>query len=74
MKATCLKIAGSWTAHSMAWKPPIDEPTRRSTAAMPKALRTSIVAWMISRTVTFGKSSRYGRPVAGLTEAGEVDP
>ena len=69
-----LNTSGSVTAHSMAWKPPMELPIRRSTELTPNALRTTMDAVTISRTVTFGKSRSQGFPVSGFSRAGPSEP
>ena len=41
---------------------------------MASSRRTAIIAATISRTVTAGKSKKYGRPVTGSTDAGPEEP
>ena len=61
------------TAHSSDRMPPIDPPTTRAQASMPRwsASRASTSTW--SRTVTNGKREPHGVP-SGAGEAGPVVP
>ena len=60
--------------HSTDWNPPIDPPTMKSMCSMPRCLRTRSFARTMSRTVTRGKSKKYGFPVSGHMLEGPEDP
>ncbi len=54
--------------------PPSDGPITAASCLMPSETATSCPARAMSSTVSTGKVSRYGWPVAGLIEIGEVEP
>src|SRR3954451_5372810 len=54
--------------------PPSDGPTTEASLRTPSDIATSCPARAMSSTVNTGKVSRYGLPVAGLIEMGEVEP
>ena len=66
--------AGSCTAHSTHWKPPMLLPTSICTRLMPKWRASSRWAATMSRTVTGGKRSYQGCLVVGSSESGPVVP
>jgi hypothetical protein len=54
--------------------PPIEPPTTQNSVSIPR--RSSSMAWArtMSGIVIIGKSSPHNLPVAGLVDAGPVDP
>ena len=54
--------------------PPSDGPITAASFLMPSETATSCPARAMSSTVSTGNVSRYGWPVAGLIEIGEVEP
>src|SRR5215510_1123046 len=54
--------------------PPSDGPTTEASLRTPRDSATSCPARAMSSTVRTGKVSRYGLPVAGLIDAGDVEP
>ena len=54
--------------------PPIDGPITAASFLMPSDSATSWPARAMSSTVSTGNVSRYGWPVAGSIETGEVEP
>ncbi|MNV45053.1 hypothetical protein D3C71_1368380 [compost metagenome] len=54
--------------------PPIELPITQASCSMPNARTTSIAARAPSSIDSSGKSRRYSSPLAGLIDAGPVEP
>ena len=74
MATQCNKRSGYWIAHESACIPPSEPPITAAQRWMPSTSASR--AWTLtqSSTVTTGKLAPYGRPVAGLTDIGPVEP
>ena len=54
--------------------PPMEPPTTQNSVSMPSRSISMVCARTMSGMVMIGKSSPHNLPVAGLVEAGPVEP
>src|SRR5580698_3808858 len=54
--------------------PPIEQPIRQASFSMPRFATIAYVAFATSSSERSGKLRRYGSPVAGSIDAGQVEP
>ena len=72
---TTLRVSpGNSAQYASTVMPPSDGPITAASFLMPSETATSCPARAMSSTVSTGKVSRYGWPVVGLMEIGEVEP
>src|ERR1700678_2334670 len=65
---------GYAAVHCNACMPPIEPPTTQNNVSMPRRSSSIACARTMSGMVMIGKSSPHNLPVAGLGEAGPVEP
>jgi hypothetical protein len=66
--------SGNSTAHSSACCPPMEPPITSASRRTPKESNSRLCARTMSRMVTTGKCTPYGRPVSESIEVGPVLP
>ena len=71
---TCRDRPWPLEGHLERHHPPSEPPVTSASRSIPRASRSAHCARAWSRVVTSGNAEPYGRPVAGSSELGPVEP